>query len=97
MNSKRVNATFEFFRQGSIDHAVALKPALSAERARHNIKAEVRFTAGPMPGMPGMQMRFILDVQTLWRKGRNQLCRDDILHSHGWTRLRWQLFHFGQK
>jgi hypothetical protein len=58
----------------------------------------VRFTAGAVPGMPGVQMGFILDVQALWCKSRNQLCRDNILHSHGWTRLReWQLFHFGQK
>ena len=83
MNGECVNAAFEFLCQRGIDHAVALKPALPAERVRHNIKTEVSFTSGPMSRMPGMQMRFILDMQTLRRESRYELCRDDILHSHG--------------
>jgi hypothetical protein len=38
-----------------------------------------------------MQMRFILDVQTLRRESRNELCRNDILHSHCLTWLRLDL------
>jgi hypothetical protein len=42
----------------------------------------VRFASGPVPGMPRMQMGFVFDVQALGRESRNQLCRDDVLHSH---------------
>jgi hypothetical protein len=30
-----------------------------------------------------VQTRFILDMQAFRREGREQFCRDDILHSHG--------------
>jgi len=83
MDRQRVHAAFKLFRQCRIDHAVPLQPALSAEGRRHNIESEMGFPAGPVSGMAFMQMRFILDMHALRRKGREQLGGDDILHSHG--------------
>ncbi len=82
MNGERMDAAFEFVRQRCVDHAVAFKPGLSAERLRYNIQAEVRLAAGPMPHMSLVQMGFVLDVQALRRESRNKLGRYDVLHSH---------------
>ena len=82
MNGERMDAAFQFFCQGRVDHAVAFKPALSAERIRHDIKAKVRFASRPVSGMPRMQMGFVFDMQTFGRESRDQLCRYDVLHSH---------------
>jgi len=82
VNGERMDAAFQFFCQGRVDHAVAFEPALSAERIRHDIQAKVRFASGPVPGMSRMQMGFVFDVQALGRESRNQFCRDDVLHSH---------------
>lgn len=82
MNGERVDAAFEFARQRRVDHAMAFEPALSAERFRHNIKPEMSLTAGSVPGMTFMQMRFVFDMHALRREGREQFGRDDVLHAH---------------
>ena len=87
MNSKRMNAAPELAGECRVDHAVALKPGLSAERPRYNIKAEVRLAARPMPGMSLMQMGFVFDVQALRRESRNKLSRYNVLHSHCQVRI----------
>jgi hypothetical protein len=61
---------------------MALDPALPAERFRHNIKSEVRFTAGVVSGMAFMQMRFVFDAEAFRREGSRQFRRDNVLHSH---------------
>ena len=86
MDRQRMDAALELVRQCRVDHAVALEPGLSPERLRYNIKTKVRFTARAMPGMALVQMGFILDVQALRGKSRNQLGRYDVLHSHGQAR-----------
>jgi len=87
MNGKRMHAAPELAGECRVDHAVALKPGLSAERPRYNIKAEVRLAARPMPGMPLMQMGFVFDVQALRRESRNKLSRYNVLHSHCQVRI----------
>ena len=82
MNGKRMNAALELAGECRVDHAVALKPGLSAERPRYNIKAEVRLAARPMPGVSLVQMGFVFDAQALRRESRNKLSRYDVLHSH---------------
>jgi len=81
MNGKRMNTALELVGECRVDHAVAFKPGLSAERLGYNIKAEVRLAARPMPGMSLVQMGFVFDVQALRRESRNKLGRYDVLHS----------------
>jgi hypothetical protein len=88
MNGKRMNAALELVGECGVDHAVAFKPGLSAERLRYNIKTEVRLTARPMPGMSFMQMGFVFDVQALRRERRNKLSSYNVLHSHCQARSR---------
>ena len=82
MNGKRMDAAFELVGERRVDHAVALEPALSAERPRHNIEAEMGLAAWPMPGMSLMQMGFVFDVQALRGESRKKFGRYDVLHSH---------------
>src|SRR5580704_4349201 len=82
MDGERMHAALKFVRQRRVDHAMAFEPALPAEGLRYNIKPEMSFPAGPMSGMAFMQMRFVLDMDALRRKGREQSCRDDVLHAH---------------
>lgn len=42
----------------------------------------MRFASGPVSSMSLVEMGFIFDMQTLRRESRQQLRRDDILHSH---------------
>jgi len=82
MNGKRMNAALELVGKCRVDHAVAFKPGLPAERLRYNIEAEVRLATRLMPGMSLVQMGFVFDVQALGRERRNKLSGYDVLHSH---------------
>ncbi len=82
MNGKRVDAALELVGECRVDHAVAFKPALPAERLRYNIQAEVRLAARPMSSMSLVQMGFVFNVQALRRESRNKLSRYDVLYSH---------------
>ena len=82
MDGQRVDTGLQFVRQRRIDHAMALDPALPAERFRHNIKPEVGFTAGVVSGMPFMQMRLVFNVQAFRRESRRQFRRNNVLHPH---------------
>jgi hypothetical protein len=82
MNSKRMDAAFELVGERRVDHTVAFKPGLPAERLRYDIKTEVRLASRPMPGMSLVQMGFVFDVQALRCESRNKLGRYDVVHSH---------------
>src|SRR6201999_2331923 len=82
MDGKRVDPSFQLVRQRRIDHAMPLQPALSSEGVRYDIKSEVALAAGAVPGMAFMQMGFVLDMHAFRRESRDQLCRNNILHSH---------------
>jgi len=83
MNRQGMHAALKLTHQRRVNHAVALDPALSAKRFRHNIEPEMGFAARPVSGMSLVVMGFILDTQALRRESRRQLCRDDIVHCHG--------------
>jgi hypothetical protein len=83
MDRQRVHAACELVGECGVDHAVALDPALSAKRFRHNIKPEMGLTARPMARVAGVLVRFIFDAQTLRGENLAQLFRDNIRGSHG--------------
>jgi hypothetical protein len=60
-----------------------LDPALAAECLRHDMNAEVGFTARPVAGMTLVPVRFVLDDETQRRESLRQFFRDDLLHLHG--------------
>ena len=64
-----------------VDHAVALEPALPAERFSHDIKPEVSLAARAGSDMPSMVVRFVLDSQTLGRESLLQLFGNAVLGS----------------
>ena len=66
-----------------VDHAVALEPALSAKRFRHDIDPEMSLTARPVPGMPCMLVGLVHHLDALGRERRTQLFRDEIARGHG--------------
>jgi hypothetical protein len=82
MDGECVDVILQFARQRHINHAVAFDPALSVEGLRHNIKTEMRFSAGAVASVAFMQVRFIFDMQTLRRKSRRQFRRNNVLHAH---------------
>ena len=82
MDGERMHPAGELARQRRIDQAVALEPALPAEGLRHNIHAEVRLPAGPMPGVTFVPVGFIFDVEVFGRESFAQLFSDEILGSH---------------
>ena len=51
-----MHAAGELARKRRVDHAMTLKPALSAKRLRHNIETEMGLAAGPVSGMAFMAM-----------------------------------------
>ena len=82
VNGERMDAAFQFRREGLVDHAVTFEPALSAEGFRHNIKPVMGLAAGAVSGVAGMLMRFVLDAQALWSESHSQLFGNHILGSH---------------
>ena len=56
MDGEGVHGPRKFRSKGRIDHAMAFDPALPFEGRRHNMNSEMRLAAGPVAGMPLMQM-----------------------------------------
>src|SRR6516164_9628571 len=83
MDGERVDAAFELTDKCFVDHAVALKPALPAERLRHNMHSEMSLPALPMPGMSGVPVGFIHHVEARGSESLGQLLRDEIAPCHG--------------
>jgi hypothetical protein len=82
MDGERMHPAREFARKSGVDQAVALEPALPAEGLRHNIHAEVRFAAGPVPGVTFVPVGFVFDVQVFGRESFAQLFSDEIRSPH---------------
>src|SRR5262245_7565153 len=61
---------------------MALEPALSTERLRHDIYPEMRFSARPVSGMPDVLMGFVHHPDALGRESLGQLLRDEIAPCH---------------
>ena len=64
-----MDAAGEFTRKCLVDHAVALDPALSAERLRHDMNPEMGLAARPGSGVALVLMQFIHNIETLRREG----------------------------
>src|SRR5258707_14805200 len=78
-----MDASRELTRKGLVDHAVALDPALAAERLRHDRDPEMGLTARPMAGMALVLMRFVRNVEALRRERCGELFGDPGLNFHG--------------
>lgn len=63
MDRERVDVTREFRGQRCINCAVSLDASLASECFRYDIYTVVCFSAGPMPGMSSMQMRFVFHAE----------------------------------
>ena len=83
MDRQRVHAAREFTRKCLVDHAVALDPALTAERFRHDMNPEMGLAARPMAGMALVLMRFIDHIEALWRERRGEPFGNPCLNLHG--------------
>ena len=82
LDRERMHSGGELGTEHTVDHAMALDPALSAEGFRHDIESEMGFATRPVSGVALVVMGFILDTQALRRECRGQLCRNNIVHSH---------------
>ena len=71
-----MDAATQLVGERRIDHAVAFEAALPAEGVSHDIYAEVRLAAGPMPGVAFVPVRFILNTQIVRRESLAQLFGD---------------------
>src|SRR4029079_1934448 len=78
-----VNAAGKLAGKRLIDHAVALNPALSAERLRHNMNPEMSLPAGTGAGVTLMLTRFIHNIEALRRESGREFFSDLCLHEHG--------------
>ena len=83
VNRQRMHAGGEFVRKYLINHAVALDPALTAERLRHDMNPEMRLPAGPMTGMAGVLVGFVHHIEALRRESRGQFVGNKALYLHG--------------
>ena len=83
MDRERVHAACELTRKCLVDHAVALDPALSPERFRHDMNPEMGLAARPVPGVALVLVRFIHNVERLRRERRRKLFGDLSLNLHG--------------
>ena len=83
VDRQRVDAAGKLARKCLVDHAVALDPALSAERLRHDMNPEMGLAARPVAGMALVLMRFIHNIEALRRESGGELFGDLGLHLHG--------------
>src|SRR5215467_11207706 len=85
-----MDARRQFTVECLIDHPVALDPALSFERLRHDINPKMRFSARPMPGMAFVLVRFIDNADGFRGESFGQPSCDDLLGCllHGGLEMR---------
>ena len=82
MDRQRMDAGLQFGSKRRIDHAVALKSALSAEGFRHDINPEVGFAALPMSGVTVVAVGLVFDLEAERREGLGELLRDGCSDTH---------------
>lgn len=69
-NGERVNAGFQLFGEGCIDHPVLYDPGLAGKRLSHDPDAEVAFARRVAPGVAMMLVAFVDELQHLWCQRR---------------------------
>ena len=82
VNRERVDAACELADKRFVNHAVALEPALPAERLRHDIHPEMSLPALAMSGMPSVLVGFVHHVEARGSESLGQLLRDEIAPCH---------------
>src|SRR6516164_1199331 len=83
VNCERVDAAGELADKRFVDHAVALEPALPAERLRHDIYPEMSLPALAMSSMPSVLVGFVHHVEARGSESVGQLLHDEIARCHG--------------
>jgi hypothetical protein len=83
VDCERVDAACELTGKCFVDHSVAIEPALSAERFRHDIHPEMSLAALAMSGMPDVLVGFVHHVEARGSESLGQLLRDEIAPCHG--------------
>ena len=83
MDGERVHTPLELVGERRIDHAVALEPALPAERLRHDIYPEMSLPALAMSSMPSVLVGFVHHVEARGSESVGQLLHDEIARCHG--------------
>ena len=83
VNRERVDAAREFSDERFVNHAMALEPALPAERLRHNIYPEMSLPALAMSSMPSVLVGFVHHVEARGSESVGQLLHDEIARCHG--------------
>jgi hypothetical protein len=83
VDGERMDAACELADKRFVDHAVALEPALPAERLRHDIYPEMSLPALAMSSMPSVLVGFIHHLEARGGKSLGQLFRDEIAPCHG--------------
>ena len=78
-----MHAACKLTRKCLIDHPVALDPALSAERLRHDMHPEMGLPARPVAGVALVLMRFIHNIEALRCERRRELVGNPGLNLHG--------------
>jgi hypothetical protein len=82
MDRERMHAALELGDKRFIDHAVALEPALPAERLGHDIYPVMSFPGLAMPGVPGVLVGFVHDLEPCGVESPGQFFRDEITPCH---------------
>ena len=65
MDGERMHRTGQFVGQNFMHGAMPIDSAFAFKGRRHNIDTEMRFALRPRPGMAGMEMGFIDDLDAL--------------------------------
>src|SRR5215510_11165874 len=83
MDGERVHAALKLGDKRFVDHAVALEPALPAERLRHDIYPEMSLSALAMSSMPSVLVGFVHHIEAFGSESLGQLLRDEVSSCHG--------------
>src|SRR5262249_7937719 len=83
VNRQRVDAACELADKRFVDHAVALEPALPAERLRHNIYPEMSLPALAMSSMPCVVVGSAPPGEARGSESLGQFFKEEIAPGHG--------------
>src|ERR1700738_1467527 len=82
LDRERMHSGCELGTEHTVDHTMALDPALPCEHISHDINPEVSLSAGAVPGMPFVQLRFAAHLDPHGGKRSRQLVRNRIARAH---------------